>query len=237
MTPFTLNPGIDVPALAARFARDGMVQIDGFLGPTAPAFREHLLARTDWNFVLNSNEQVYEVPRHGPNALPSDQEVRLREAILAKARDGFQFCYDSIRVPDDDRERREDDPLHAFARFMSGAAVIDVLRSVTGSDAIDFADAQATAYRPGDFLTAHDDAVAGKHRHAAYVLSLSPEWRAEWGGLLLFHDDRGDILRGLTPRMNTLSLFAVPQLHSVSMVSGAAPSRRCSVTGWLRSRA
>ncbi|WP_420141125.1 2OG-Fe(II) oxygenase, partial [Sphingomonas sp.] len=196
MTPFTLNPAIDVPALSAQFARDGVIQIDGFLGPAAPGFRDHLLARTDWNFVLNSNEQVYEVPRHGPNALPPDQEARLREAILVKARDGFQFCYDSIRVPDEDRERREDDPLHAFARFMSSAAVIDLLRAVTGRDAIDFADAQATAYRPGDFLTTHDDGVAGKHRHAAYVLSLSPDWRAEWGGLLLFHDGRGDILRG-----------------------------------------
>jgi Rps23 Pro-64 3,4-dihydroxylase Tpa1-like proline 4-hydroxylase len=30
--------------------------------------------------------------------------------------------------------------------------------------------------------------VAGKNRVAAYVLNLTPRWRVEWGGLLMFHD-------------------------------------------------
>jgi Rps23 Pro-64 3,4-dihydroxylase Tpa1-like proline 4-hydroxylase len=38
------------------------------------------------------------------------------------------------------------------------------------------------------------------------------------------------------PRFNTLTLFAVPQLHSVSMVTKSAAFRRYSITGWLRSR-
>jgi len=67
------------------------------------------------------------------------------------------------------------------------------------------------------------------------VFGLTPVWRAEWGGLLLFHDGEGDIARGYTPRFNTLNLSAVPQLHSVSLVSRAAAHRRYAVTGWLRS--
>jgi Rps23 Pro-64 3,4-dihydroxylase Tpa1-like proline 4-hydroxylase len=39
------------------------------------------------------------------------------------------------------------------------------------------------------------------------------------------------------PKFNTLDLFAVPQQHSVSMVTPAAPVRRYAVTGWLRSHA
>ena len=99
-----------------------------------------------------------------------------------------------------------------------------------------FADAQATAYAPGDFLTGHDDAVGGKKRLAAYVFGLTPVWRVEWGGLLLFHGSDGDVDAGLAPRFNTLNVFAVPQTHSVSMVTRAAPSRRYSITGWLRAR-
>lgn len=95
-------------------------------------------------------------------------------------------------------------------------------------------DGQATRYLPGHFLTGHDDDVAGKGRIAAYVLNLTPAWRTEWGGLLQFHDPAGDVLRGLLPRFNTLNLFTVPQLHSVSLVAPFAASPRYAVTGWIR---
>jgi Rps23 Pro-64 3,4-dihydroxylase Tpa1-like proline 4-hydroxylase len=68
------------------------------------------------------------------------------------------------------------------------------------------------------------------------VFGLTPQWRIEWGGLLLFHGADGQVERGFVPRFNSLALFAVPQLHSVSMVTRAAPYRRYSITGWLRSR-
>ena len=106
---------------------------------------------------------------------------------------------------------------------------------MTGADTIDFADAQATAFAPGDLLTGHDDVVDGRKRHAAYVFGLNPTWRAEWGGLLLFHRENGRV-DGYTPSFNTLDIFRVGQMHSVSEVSRATPFRRYSVTGWLRSR-
>jgi Rps23 Pro-64 3,4-dihydroxylase Tpa1-like proline 4-hydroxylase len=66
------------------------------------------------------------------------------------------------------------------------------------------------------------------------VLGLTPGWRAEWGGLLMFHERGGDIERALMPRFNVLNVFAVPQLHSVSAVAPFAGNDRLSVTGWLR---
>jgi SM-20-related protein len=237
MTTFSLHPAIDVDQLSRRFAADGVIQIDPFLGSGAVELAAHLRARTDWNLTLNAGEKLYEVPRHGPNAMSQEQETKLRTAVVETARHAFQFCYEAVRVPDDSALRQKHDLLHRFADFMNGPAVLDVLRQITGVRTIDLADAQGTIYRAGDFLTAHDDAVAGKHRHAAYVFGLTEGWRTEWGGLLLFHDDCGDITRGLLPRMNLLSLFAVPQVHSVSMVTGSADTPRCSVTGWLRTKA
>ena len=104
-----------------------------------------------------------------------------------------------------------------------------------GEAAVRFADAQGTAYSPGDFLTGHDDAVEGKNRYAAYVLGLTPVWREEWGGLLMFHPGAAGEGQFLIPGLNRLSLFAVGQQHSVSLVSRATPVRRYSITGWLRS--
>jgi hypothetical protein len=232
---FSLAPSIDLADLAREYALQGRVQIAPFLSEHGAAFlARHLLARTDWNFTLNSDDRTYEVPRHGVTAMSPEQESRLRNAVEEKAVSEFQFCYDSIRVPDVRAERDIVDPLHRFAEFMCGGPVLALMRSITQNTEIAFADAQATIYRNRDFLTAHDDAVAEKHRVAAYVLGLTAEWRTEWGGLLMFHDSRGDVERALIPRFNTLTMFRVPKVHSVSAVAAAAARPRCSITGWLR---
>lgn len=231
----SINPALDATALAQSFARAGRVQIADFLTPaTAEALFAALRARDDWIQVINSGEKLFELSRTIRADMSEEQRTALDTAVYAGARQGFQFRYEAIRVPDDAAARiASADPLAALARFMSNGPVRDLLRVVTGEPGIAFADAQGTAYAPGDFLTAHDDAVAGKRRKAAYVLGLTPQWRPEWGGLLLFHDDR-HVSAGLVPSFNTLNLFRVPQRHSVSEVTRAAPHRRYSVTGWLR---
>ena len=109
-----------------------------------------------------------------------------------------------------------------------------LLRRIIGDDSIARVDGQATRYLGGHFLTAHDDNVTGKNRVAAYVLSLTPAWRTEWGGLLQFHDNAGDVSGAFAPCFNALHLFRVPQLHSVTYVTPFAGAPRYSVTGWLR---
>lgn len=232
---FALDPGLDPAALHAAYARDGRVQIAPFLREAdARLLKAHLEAHEGWRTVLNSGAKVFEFDAAAP--MSAEQRARLDAAVHEAARDGFQYRYDAIRIPDDPAARASArSPLADFASFMSSAAVLDMLARVTGTDAPSFADAQATAYRPGDFLTAHDDGVAGKNRHAAYVFGLSEGWRAEWGGLLLFHDADGSIGGGFVPGFNTLNVFAVPQPHSVSLVAPFAGTRRLSITGWLRS--
>lgn len=159
----------------------------------------------------------------------------LAQAVHAQARAGFQFRYETIRVPDAEAERRASGTLlYDFARFLSDAPAIDFLRKVIGEGAITYADAQATAYGPGHFLTAHDDDVAGKNRKAAYVMNLSRGWSADWGGLLVFHSPGEARAEALVPSFNAINLFAVPQMHSVSVVVPWVPRRRYSITGWLR---
>lgn len=235
---FTLHEAIDADALAAEYARSGRVTIAPFLADAeAEALHHQLRERGDWRKVINSGaERVFELDRAAQGGMSADQRSALDEAVYAGARHDFQFRYETVRVPDEDAARAaSEDPLFAFARFMSSGPARELLRTVTGTAAIRFADAQATAYSPGDFLTRHDDAVAGKNRVAAYVMSLNPVWRIEWGGLLLMHDAQGHGAAALVPGFNRLNLFSVPQMHSVSEVTRAAPYRRYSITGWLRS--
>ncbi|MBH9536359.1 2OG-Fe(II) oxygenase [Novosphingopyxis sp. YJ-S2-01] len=232
---FELHDDIDVDRLAAQYKRQGHVRIAPFLADDgAEKIFGELRVREDWRQMINSGEQLVELDRATRSAMSDVQSAALDEAVYAGARYDFQFRYEAIRVPDKDEERRACvDCLSEFAHFLSMGAARDALRRITAVPSIRFADAQATAYSPGDFLTGHDDAVAGKKRRAAYVLGLNPIWRPEWGGLLLLQDREYEAL-ALTPLINCLNVFAVPRLHSVSEVSKAAPIRRYSITGWLR---
>jgi len=233
---FRLNPALDRDRLAVEFKAGGRIQIRDFLdAEDAAALHSEMRRREDWRQVVNSGDKVFDLDGPTRAGMSAEQRRALDEAVYAGAREGFQHRYEAIRIPDEAQARQASDDLFAkFALFLSGGEARDLLRAVIGRPELDFADAQATAYAPGDFLTAHDDAVSGKHRLAAYVFGLTPQWRTEWGGLLLFHEDGGDVERALMPRFNTLNIFAVPQLHSVSEVSRAAPFRRYSITGWLR---
>lgn len=235
---FALNPLLDRAKLARQFAVSGRLHIPDFLdADSADAFFQSLKARDDWHLIVNHEDKSFDLDRSAQASLSDEQRHALDQAIFAAARYGFQFKYEAIRVPDSEEERAaSNDPLARFASFLSSPPVVDLCRAITGKAGIDFADAQATAYGPGHFLTAHDDEVAGKQRHAAYVFGLTPVWRVDWGGLLLFHGDDGHVDRAFTPSFNALNIFAVPQPHSVSMVAPFAPFRRYSVTGWLRGR-
>lgn len=234
---FSLHPDVDAAALTAEFAATGRATIAPFVEHNqAEALYRLLRDRDDWRQVINSGpDKIFEFDRAGRAAMTAAQSESLDAAIYAGARQDFQFRYETVRVPDDDGTRAASgDLLFAFARFLSHGAARDLLRQVTGDAAIQFADAQATAFSPGDFLTRHDDDVAGKNRSAAYVMSLNPQWRIEWGGLFLMHHADGHGADALVPGFNRLNLFAVPQMHSVTEVTRATAFRRYSVTGWLR---
>jgi Rps23 Pro-64 3,4-dihydroxylase Tpa1-like proline 4-hydroxylase len=208
------------------------LSIRDFLTPdSAAALEQHLAERQDWLLVLNAGEKVYEMPLAAYAALDPDAKAKMDAMVADAAREGFQFRFASIRVPDADADRAQSGQvLDDFARFLSSPEMVDWFRQITAAPDIAFADAQATCYRPGDFLTRHDDGIEGKNRRAAYVFGLTRDWPAEWGGLLMFHAPSGDIDAAMTPAFNCLRLFAVPTPHSVSPVWPHAPRNRLSVT-------
>lgn len=237
-TPFAINPNIDRAALALQFRTAGRVEIRDFISPAdASALRTHLLARDDWTLVLRAASGVYELPRNRFSELTDAQKAELDTLVIQAAREGFQYRYESIRVPDEVHLRtRSSTVLDGFVKFMNSSPVLECIGEIMGVAAPHFADGQATSYSPGHFLTRHDDDIEGKHRLAAYVMGLQPDWKPEWGGLLMFHGEDGNIDGAFTPAMGSLRLFRVPAAHSVSYVNPMAPTSRLSVTGWFRSK-
>lgn len=171
---------------------------------------------------------------HIPQILTKDSAARLhslvRESDFA-LREGLHYLYDG-HVLSRDGEAYPD-PAHdlsAVAAFLNSGPFLDFARCVTGNPGLAFADAQATRYRPGHFLSQHDDAPG---REAAYVLNLTPRWRPDWGGALLFSDRPGHFSGGYLPAFNALSIVAAK--HLVGFVSPFAGAHRLSISGWFRS--
>jgi Rps23 Pro-64 3,4-dihydroxylase Tpa1-like proline 4-hydroxylase len=239
VTTFRISPDLDLPALAREYSEKRRVRVHGLLELEALVELYHYLNDHDgWWHMMNTPDGVLELDRATRAAMDAQQLAEIDAEVHERARLGFQYRYEGLRVPEDEEDPAAgNDPLTAFGELMSSEPMLDLLRAITGCSDLAFTDGHATAYGPGDFLTGHDDDVAGKNRLAAYVFGMTPQWRLEWGGLLLFHGADNASAAGNMPRFNTLDLFAVPQQHSVSMVTPAAPSRRYAVTGWLRSRA
>lgn len=231
---FALDPGIDPERLAADYAASGRIRIEPFLSAgSAAALADHLRQRTDWSLALKGEaSRVFDFDEAARAGMSAEQS-RALEKLAAPDRPGFRYLYERIWAVDAKRVRETGTLLAAFAEFLRSEPVLDLLRRVTGAAEIASADAQATRYAPGHFLTIHDDSEQARIRRVAYVLGLTQGWRTEWGGLLMFHDRLGDVAEAWRPRFNAMTLFTVPQLHSVSAVVPFAPQARYSVSGWL----
>lgn len=234
---FAINPALDPARLAAQFIGRGRVHLPEFLvPPAAEQVHRYLAQSAEWSLVLHDGTHVREATPEQRRHADEVWEREMAAFAYARAREGFEFLYEHRKVADDPRERAADAaPVARFVDFLNSPVFLEFARRLTGQPDIVRADAQATRYRPGDFLTQHDDfdKTGRKLRRAAYVFNLTPRWQPDWGGQLQFIGPDGHVSEAWVPRFNALNVFAVPQPHSVSIVAPFAVGARYSVTGWL----
>jgi Rps23 Pro-64 3,4-dihydroxylase Tpa1-like proline 4-hydroxylase len=231
-----LNPSLDVAALVARYRDTRRLVIRDFLTPQAAEQISNCLEReVNWGLAYLDGGVPRVIERAGIDAMTQAERDALDRGIAEQALKGFQYRYRCYPMVDAYLQRR--DPhlaLHQVFEFINSPLLLDAVRRITGCPQIVRADAQATLYAPGDFLTLHNDFDAQKGRLVAYVMGFSKNWRPDYGGVLQFLDDAQNIECGFLPRFNSLMLFSVPQNHAVSCVAPFAPLGRYSVTGWFQ---
>lgn len=241
MSPPTLrlNPVLDVQKYADIYARDGLVQIpDVFEKPTAELISEIMETSLPWSLSFSGEEgRPVKIPMEALQGAAGDIREQVA-ALIQRSGKQYGFIYFNFGMVSayNSGEPRANHPIHPVTGFLMGEEFAAFGRQLTGDQSIRWADSQATLYRPNDFLGLHDDSASDDvQRVAAYTLGFTSRWRSDWGGQTLFHDpETGDITRGLIPRWNTLTVFRVPQLHSVASVAGYAQSARLSIVGWFR---
>lgn len=234
--PVALAGHDDLSQAAARLAQHGHARIDGLLTEAGAGALHQAVSGGEvaWMRSLDNPANV-DAPVALFEAQPVEEQARLVQRVHDQATDDFQYLFDRFRI---DAALKAGAPapeaLFDVFRLFNSPPFLALARRLTGDERILHIDAQATRYLPGHFLNAHDDLNAAAGRLYAYVLNLTPNWRAEWGGLLMFMDAPDSVTATLTPRFNALNVFRVPQPHAVSMVAPFAGTPRYSITGWWR---
>ncbi|TPW05326.1 MAG: 2OG-Fe(II) oxygenase [bacterium] len=230
-----LSPALDATALRTAFQARQRLHIPGVLdSDSAEALVAAMEAFDGWKVSVSAGGEFFELPLRGRIAAEPGKQGWIDGARVDGSEPRMQYIFDTRRLDMEPQDAPRDAVSEVLA-FLNGPDFLALVRGVTGDDRIDFADAQATRYRPGHVLTGHDDAAEGKNRLYAYVLNLTRDWRADWGGVLAFEGEGGHIEDGFAPAFNALNIFAVPMRHAVTQVASFAPRDRLSITGWLRS--
>jgi hypothetical protein len=230
---YRLSSDLDLAALKAAFAETGRLQIRDVLDPlSAQALAEALDAEQDWLRSVRLKSGAFSAPLKGREPVQPMHARWIEEARVDPDDTAMQYMFDVRRLSAERAFGMErGDALNAFYDFLNGPEFLGFGAAITG-DAPAGCEAQATRYRHGDLLTLHSDRDSHSRRLSAWVFNLSRDWRPEWGGLLLFHDEAGGIVEGFNPVFNSLSLFRVPMDHSVTQVVDFAPRDRLAVSGW-----
>ncbi len=231
-----LNPDLDLNTYHQQLNERGWVVIENALRPEVADTLHQVLARqVPWSLAYVDHQGSKKIWAEDLREL-CEQDIRAVEQLaLQQARVGFSFLYHTYMMITAYQERRNPRlPLHKVTEYINQPEWLDVMRRITGEQQIIKTSAQATRYSAGHFLTKHNDNQDGELRYAAYVINLTRDWQSDWGGLLQFMDDQGQVTDTVSPKFNCISLFRTPRLHCVSNVANYVEAERLTITGWLR---
>ncbi|MEA1941869.1 MAG: 2OG-Fe(II) oxygenase family protein [Pseudomonadota bacterium] len=238
-----LNPALDAREWAEVYARTKLVRIPEVFEPELADQIEAVLARSlNWRMVFPEadpsapgGERVTQLTQQDIAALGRQGMGAKIAHVMERARDNYGYLYDAYPMIQAYTSGWDPGhPVHQLTEFLNSPEFLEFGKAVTGAPVVTKADAQATRYARGHFLTRHIDEGHDKERVAAYTLGFTRNWQPDWGGLLMLLDDELDITRAFLPRFNVLSIFDGRRIHAVSAVSPFAGGARHQITGWFR---
>lgn len=231
-----LNPDLDPEKYARIYRETGRVHIPDILtARSAQRIYDALTENVPWQINFNNGETGYTLHPLQVDTMDDVKRNLLTTHINQSAQQGFQYVFNGYSLSDArDQGINPDLFINKVLDFVNCDEYLDFVKKVTGHRKATYSDSQCTLYRPGHFLSDHNDDMPGKNRLAAYVLNFTPDWKPDYGGILQFIEKNGHISQGICPSFNALNLFKIPQQHSVSYVVPHAGGGRYSITGWLR---
>jgi Rps23 Pro-64 3,4-dihydroxylase Tpa1-like proline 4-hydroxylase len=235
-----INPEVlnNIEFYRDSYKKNGWVSIPNFLTPDlAESLHDRLKSEQSWEIATIREERPFVVSLQEFHQQSFNFKNDFMSEILNYARNNdFQYFYEFIRLLGADSRTIEgyDD----IKNLLGKDSYQKTMCELTSLDKCTQMDAQLTKYSPGCFLKQHCDTRIGdgEVRHAALIISLTKNWRSDFGGLLHVQNDKGEIVKTLTPEFNTLNILSIPFDHFVSQVANYANRIRFSLIGWLWKR-
>ena len=227
---FNINPDFDLDSAKLEYGQNKKVRLTNFI-PEEQAIKLteaiHNHAQFEQAFFLDneSRQSAYEKIQE----LSPEERANLIQAIYKQAAQGVGFWYGREGISD-----KSNEVILAFYNWYNSDEVISAIKNITGINEIKAVSGQVSRFMPGDFLTRHKDNIGQDKRRVAYSFSLSPAWHPDWGGLLQFYKEDGSPTETWVPKFNTINLFDVTEVHSVTTLAAFSPSPRYAISGWFK---
>lgn len=228
-----LNKSLDLNALRAEFAKEGRIRIKDVLDRQVADAVALEMASLPYKVFVATGAGVATIDPTEMAAWPRETQVELQRSLAQAASQAEGFAYFGYRMTEAWKDGAPNTPLGQFYNALKSPEVMDAVRTITGASTFDNVFAQATDYRPGHYLTRHLDDPKGELRKFAFVWGFTRRWDPDWGGLLQFFDNDGTPNRSFSPGYNTLDLFDVRHIHSVTLVAPYSLNPRHAVSGWF----
>ncbi len=228
-----LNPALNLEALRSEFARERRIRIRDVLDPAIADAVASEMSKLPYKVFCATGKGVAVIDPEELASWDRARQVELQRTLAEAASRAEGFAYFGYRMTEAWQAGAPDTALGCFYSALASEATLDAIRHITGAATFDNVFAQATDYRPGHYLTRHLDDPRGEHRKFAFVWGCSRAWDPDWGGLLQFFDNDGQPTYSYSPGFNTLDLFDVSHVHSVTLIAPFALAPRLAVSGWF----
>lgn len=229
---YQINTSLDINDWSVEYRRDSRCRVQNFLERTAAAeMVRDITNNPHFRQAHIFGEQYREISKEEFSLLSVEQQQQLIRDVYAKAARGVGFWYGRSGL-----SKQASAPLDSLFAWLNSDLLLDTVRAITGIASLTATSGQITCFAPGDFLTRHRDDVTSEGRRVAFVLNLTEQWHPDWGGLLQFFHDNGDTRESWSPQFNSLCLFDVKHVHSVTTIAPFAPRVRIAISGWFHDR-
>jgi SM-20-related protein len=228
-----LNPALNLEALRSEFARERRIRIRNVLEPSVANAVAAEMEQLPYKVFCATGQGIAVIDPQEMAQWDRARQIELQQTLFLAASRAEGFAYFGYRMTEQWQSGAPDTALGRFHSALQGEGVLAAVRTITGASTFDNVFAQATDYRPGHYLTRHLDDPKGEHRKFAFVWGFTKVWDPDWGGLLQFFDNEGQPTQSNSPGFNTLDLFDVSHVHSVTLVAPYALNPRLAVSGWF----
>jgi SM-20-related protein len=225
------STSLDWDAIKNEYQKDLRVRVDNiWTAEHANMIGQSLAKKTQFGHAYTQDGRAIESSEQTLASMSLAERKQLFGNLYKDASNGVGFWYGRHMVNPSSPKILVD-----AKDYLNSEAALEKIRYISGRSDIKLASAQGTRYTAGNFLTRHNDILEREGRILAFVLSFTPKWHPDWGGLLQFYQNDGTPRDAWTPKFNSMTLFDVRHVHAVTYLPPFSPIQRLSITGWFRS--